>query len=329
MDSRLHGNNKYCHISQNHYTKTMIKIYRKKLNDLRVKKTNRIEKGSWISAINPNKKELKSLVKSLNLDITVLEDGLDENEISRVEKDKLGNFYMIMRFPIRDGDNIITIPILVAITENNIITLCKVKNDITDNFLTRDTNFCTTHKTNFLLKIILEIFGSYDLYLNRILKDIKSKKIKIGNLENKDILFLVQEEETLNNFVSSLFPAINILEKILSGRYITIYEKDKDIMEDLVMDSNQTMELSRAGSRSIKNIREAYSAILTNELNKIMKILTFVTIFLTIPTIVSSIFGMNMSLPLEENPFAFLFIIIIIFLLSALFFAIIKIKKWI
>jgi len=308
----------------------MIKTYRKKLNDLRLKKINKTEKGSWVLAVGPNEKEIKSLSKSFNLDFTILEDGLDENEISRIEKDKVGNFYMIMRFPIEDKNNdIITMPILVVITQDNIITLCKTKNKIIDNFLTRDTNFCTTHKTNFLLKIVMEIFSSYDLYLNRILKDIKIKKIKIGNLENKDILFLVQEEETLNNFVSSLFPAINILEKILSGRYITIYEKDKDIMEDLVMDSNQTMELSRAGSRSIKNIREAYSAILTNELNKIMKILTFVTIFLTIPTIVSSIFGMNVALPLEENSLAFFFVIIIIFLLSALFFAVIKAKRWI
>lgn len=308
----------------------MIKIYRKKLNDLRLKKVSKIEKGSWVLAIGPSEEEMKSLSKSLNLDFTILEDGLDENEISRIEKDKAGNFYMIMRFPIEDNNNeIITMPILVVITQDNIITLCKAKNKITDNFLTRSSDFCTTHKTNFLLKIILEIFGSYDLYLSRILKDIKSKKIKIGNLENKDILFLVQEEETLNNFVSSLFPAINILEKILSGRYITIYEKDKDIMEDLVMDSNQTMELSKAGSRSIKNIREAYSAILTNELNKIMKILTFVTIFLTIPTIVSSIFGMNVVLPLEGNPLAFLFVIVIIILLSALFFVMIKGKRWI
>lgn len=308
----------------------MIKIYRKKLNDLRLKKVNKAERGSWILAVGPSEKEMKSLAKSFNLDFTILEDGLDENEISRIEKDKAENFYMIMRFPIEDDNNeIITMPILVVITQDNIITLCKTKNKIINNFLTHDTNFCTTHKTNFLLKIILEIFGTYDLYLSRILKDIKSKKIKIGNLENKDILFLVQEEETLNNFVSSLFPAINILEKILSGRYITIYEKDKDIMEDLVMDSNQTMELSRAGSRSIKNIREAYSAILTNELNKIMKILTFVTIFLTIPTIVSSIFGMNVALPLEGNPFSFLFVIIVIVLLSALFFAVIKMKRWI
>lgn len=307
----------------------MIKIYRKKLNDLRLKKIEKIEKGCWISVLEPSEKEIRSLAESLGLDFTILEDGLDENEISRIETDKADNFYMIMRFPVEKDDDIMTMPILVVITRDNIITLCRTKNKITDNFLTRNSNFCTTHKTNFLLKIILEIFSTYDLYLNMILKDIKSKKIRISNLENKDILFLVQEEETLNNFVSSLFPAINILEKILSGRYITIYEKDKDIMEDLVMDSNQTMELSRAGSRSIKNIREAYSAILTNELNKIMKILTFVTIFLTIPTIVSSIFGMNVILPLERSPFMFLIIILIIIILSTLFFVIIKKKRWI
>lgn len=307
----------------------MITIYRKKLNDSRLKKINAIERGGWVSVIDPSKEEIKSLAKSLQLDITILEDGLDENEISRTEMDKNRNFYMIVRFPIEDQKDIITMPILVVITQDNIITLCKTKNKIIDHFLTRNIDFCTTHKTNLLLKIILEVFGSYDLHLNKILKDIKFKKIKIKNLESGDILFLVQEEETLNNFVSSLFPAINVLEKILSGRYITIYEKDKDMIEDLVMDSNQTLELSRAGLRSIKNIREAYSAILTNELNKVIKILTVVTIFLTIPTIISSIYGMNVVLPFEGNPFAFLIILIIIILLSALFFAIIKRKRWI
>ncbi len=306
----------------------MIEIYKKTIKDLKSVKIENIEKGSWISVIDPGKNELEHLIKQMSLDSTILEDGLDENEISRIKiEDNI--FYLIIRFPMEDSGSIITLPLLILVTEENILTLCKKDNNIVSKFAENKIPFCTTQKTQLLLKIILEIFNSYDFHLNRILKDIKLKKIKISNLNNNDILFLVQEEETLNDFVSSLAPNINILEKILSGRYIEIYEKDRDIIEDLFMDSKQTLEISRVGLRSIKNIREAYSAILTNELNKVIKLLTAVTIVLTIPTIVSSIFGMNVKLPFESSPFAFFYVLVIIIVLTSLLFYILIKRRWV
>ncbi len=204
----------------------MIEIYKKTIKDLKSVKIENIEKGSWISVIDPGKNELEHLIKQMSLDSTILEDGLDENEISRIKiEDNI--FYLIIRFPMEDSGSIITLPLLILVTEENILTLCKKDNNIVSKFAENKIPFCTTQKTQLLLKIILEIFNSYDFHLNRILKDIKLKKIKISNLNNNDILFLVQEEETLNDFVSSLAPNINILEKILSGRYIEIYEKDR------------------------------------------------------------------------------------------------------
>jgi magnesium transporter len=305
----------------------MIEIYKKTIKDFRLKKIPKMEKGSWISVTNPTQEDIEYLVKRLNLDPAILEDALDENEISRIEG-KYENFYMIMRFPTENEVGVDTIPLLIVFLKENIVTFCKLKNKIIDNFIEGKNIFYTTQKTNFLLKIILEVFNSYDIHLNRILKDIKLKKIRIDNLKNKDILFLVQEEETLNNFVSSIVPIINILEKILSGRYVTIYEKDRDTVEDLVMDSKQTLELSKVGVKSIKNIREAYSTILTNDLNKVIKILTAVTIVLTIPTIISSIYGMNVTLPLASNPLAFFYIVVLIILMSGLLLFFLVRKGW-
>ncbi len=306
----------------------MIEIYKKTLKDIKLNKLSAPEKGSWVSIIEPADKDLTFLEKELNLDHTIIEDALDENELPRIKiEDK--NLYLIIRFPAIDENSIITKPLLIAITEYNVITLCKTESKIIKLFTDEKALFYTTQKTQLLLKIILEIFNSYDYHLNKMLKDIKLKKIKIDNLTNKDILFLVQVEETLNDFISSLVPNTNILEKILSGRYIDIYEKDKDIVEDLVMDSKQILEISRVGLKSIKNIREAYSAILTNELNKVIKILTAATIVLTIPTIVASLFGMNVKVPLAENPFAFFYIIIIIITLSILLFYTLIKRRWV
>lgn len=306
----------------------MISIYKKTLKDNRLLSINEIEKGCWISVINPNKSELSDLEKKLNLDPTIMEDGLDDNEIPRIHAEN-GTFYLIIRFPMEEGNGIITAPLLVCVARENIITMCKRDSRVIAKFIETKLSFCTTQKTQLLLKIILEIFGCYEHFLSRILKDIKHKKIKINNLNNKDILYLVQEEETLNDFEMSLAHNINVLEKILSGRYITLYEKDKDITEDLFMDSKQTLEMSKVALKSIKNIREAYSTILSNELNKVIKILTGATIVITIPTIVGSLFGMNVALPMANDRFAFYYIILIIILMSLMMFIALFKRKWI
>ncbi|MFA7169439.1 MAG: magnesium transporter CorA family protein [Candidatus Paceibacterota bacterium] len=306
----------------------MINVYNRTIKSPELKKIKVIKPGSWIQVVKPTEQEIEMLVKNLNIDPTVLEDVLDENEISRVEKEN-GIFYMIIRFPFIKDKVISTMPLLLAITKDNIITVCKESEDITRYFLEKDKDFLTTKKTYFVLKAISEIFRGYDAYLNKILKDIKQKKIEINHLRNRDILFLVQEEETLNDFISALVPTINITERILRGKYITIYEKDIDVVEDLVMDSKQTLELSKSGLKSIKNIREAYSTILTNDLNKVMKTLTIATIMFTVPTIISSIFGMNIPLPMQNDPMAFLHIMGLIFFSSLILLLIIIKRRWI
>lgn len=306
----------------------MINVYKRIIESPELRKIESIESGSWIQVVKPTEKEIELLVKTLNIDPTVMEDGLDENEISRVEKED-GIFYMIIRFPVIKDDFVSTTPLLVVVTEENIMTVCSEEEYITRYFLEKDKDFLTTQKTYFVLKTVSEIFRNYDLYLSRILKDIKQKKFEIHNLQNRDILFLVQEEETLNDFISALVPTINITEKILRGKYIAIDEKDIDAVEDLVMDSKQTLELSGSGLKSIKNIREAYSAILTNDLNKVMKFLTIATIMLTVPTIISSVFGMNVPLPMQDDPLAFLYIMGLIVVSSLVLFYVIVKRRWI
>lgn len=306
----------------------MINIYKKTLKSPELRKIENPEPGSWIQVIKPNEKEMEFLVRKLDIDPMLLEDALDENEISRVEKED-GIFYMIIRFPVSKNQIISTVPLLIIVSDENIVTICKEQESITRRFLEKDRGFLTTKRTYFVLRVISEIFRDYDRYLNRILKDIKQKKIELHHLQNKDILFLVQEEETLNDFISALVPIISLTERILRGKYIPIYDKDIEVVEDLVLDSKQTLELSKNGLKSIKNIREAYSTILTNELNRVMKVLTITTILLTVPTIIASIFGMNVQLPLADDPRAFLEIMALILAsLAALFIILIR-RRWI
>jgi magnesium transporter len=103
-----------------------------------------------------------------------------------------------------------------------------------------------------------------------------------------------------------------VLSKLETGRYMKLYEDDKELVEDIKLSTAELIELSKTRVKTAINIRQAYDAIATNNLNKIFKRLTSIAIFLAIPTIVSGIFGMNVDLPLQHASYAFWFILVVI-----------------
>ena len=85
----------------------------------------------------------------------------------------------------------------------------------------------------------------------------------------------------------------------------------------IVIDNQQTIEMTKIFSKIISSIREAYSSILNNNLNKVMKFLAAMTVILTIPTIMGTIYGMNVDLPFQQTQFIFTFILSISVLMAA------------
>ncbi|KXK10525.1 MAG: Zinc transport protein ZntB [Microgenomates bacterium OLB23] len=122
----------------------------------------------------------------------------------------------------------------------------------------------------------------------------------------------VELEGTLNDFRPALVRTNNILESLTSGRHLTFRENDRDLIEDIVLSNRQLIEQTDDSIRTIKNVREAYTTIMTNNLNQVIKLLTSLTVIFTIPTMIASLYGMNVSLPLGDHPLAFLFVIGII-----------------
>ncbi|MCB1116803.1 MAG: hypothetical protein KDK71_10075, partial [Chlamydiia bacterium] len=143
-----------------------------------------------------------------------------------------------------------------------------------------------------------------------------------------DITNLTHNEEILNQYLSSLVPIRNVLESITSGRYTFLYEKDQDLLEDLLNASMQSEDLCSINLRSIRSLRDSYQIIFTNQLNKTIKLLTALTIILSIPTMIASLYGMNVGLPLASGKYAFACILIFIAILSIFSLIIFQRKKW-
>ena len=115
---------------------------------------------------------------------------------------------------------------------------------------------------------------------------------------------------------------------MLSGKHFKLYEEDKDLIEDLLLSNTQLIELSQNNLRTIVNIREGYSTIMTNNLNRIIKLFTSLTVILTIPTMIASIYGMNINLPLANNPLAFIIIMTSIIIISIILLIIFIKNDW-
>jgi magnesium transporter len=146
---------------------------------------------------------------------------------------------------------------------------------------------------------------------------------------NKHFVRFVEIEDILNDFLSELVPTNNILLNMLAGRKLLSFtEDDRDILEDLQLETAQLVDESKGYLKTIVNIREAYSNIMTNNLNRQIRILTTLTIVLTVPTIVGSFFGMNINVPFDEKQYAFPLVVggTMVFALIVLF--ILRKKDW-
>jgi magnesium transporter len=118
-----------------------------------------------------------------------------------------------------------------------------------------------------------------------------------------------------------------LVTALLQKQHIEFFPTDKELIEDLLVDINQLEEISKSSVKNLVNLREGHEIIFTNIVNKVIKILTAYTILVSIPTILASLYGMNVELPLREHKFAFFIVLFLSFILMAFVALIFRWKK--
>lgn len=306
----------------------MIKIIQKKLKDKIISELQDFKLGSWIYVEDPSENEVDILQKEQGIDPGMILDALDPDEVPRIEIEN-GITYIYTRVPVKQGTDIDTIPILIALTKNSILTVSKIHHTFFDDFLSGEKEYITTQKLKMIILFFSEIFGVYKKRLNQIRKSVKSMSVKMEKIQNKNIKEFVFYERILNDFINVLIPTNIILENIIADKRFPLFEEDEDIVEDMFLSNKQLIEACKANLKNIVNVREAYSTIMSNNLNKTMKMLTALTVVLTIPTMISSFYGMNISLPFADSNIAYLWVLLISVLLSSLILVIFFYNDWI
>jgi magnesium transporter len=292
----------------------MIEYHKRGRLDEPFKSSSSYIPNSWVKVIDPTFEEIDSLAERFGLDKASIQDGLDAYETPRIdEEDNL--IYLFVRIPTSIVSQQTTYSFLIILTKSNIITICKENLEIFDSMLGQKMRLITTEKTKMVLKILSEISEIYNFNVRKIMKEVKSNKKNLLRLVEKDIHELVLQEDILNDYLSSFRPLIDMYSKLLKVKSIQFLEKDKEFIEDLIVDLKQTFNTCEFALKSISNMRDYYSTTISNDLNKILTVLTVFAVFLTIPMLITSMFGMNIDLPLKGNPYAFEILMSIVMLL--------------
>jgi magnesium transporter len=307
----------------------MVTIYysQARKRDLQILATARA--GSWIAVDAPDETELDKLATEYGLDRDNLADALDIYEAPRIEVED-GNVYIYTRYCYPEGREIATEPLLIIYAKDHLFTVMRAKTPIIDRLTNNVLDVITTQKTKTLLQILAEINRSYELQLTRLSRRILQLRahMRQSQLTTREFVGIIELEEDLNEFLSALQPQALLFRSLLSGKYIRLYEQDRDIIEDIELGTGEVITQVQGRLRTLVNMRQAYDAIATTNLNETFKRLTSIAIFLTVPTIIGGLYGMNVDLPLQHARHAFLFVLGLIALITATFIYFFKRKRW-
>lgn len=306
----------------------MLTTYFRTIRSGEIEQIDTPKRGSWLRVVDPSDEELSELEQKYGLDKDLLRDGIDLYEVPRIEHDD-GNLYIYVRFCRPEGEHTSTHPLLIIMTGEMFITVSRIEAEPVINLLNAGT-IVTTQKIKSILQILAELNRGYRRHLNGVTRKIifTRKRLQKTIVNNNDILTFIDVEEDLNEFLAALQPYGIVLQALVNGRYFKLHEEDKDLIEDLQLSASELMELTKSRLKTIQNIREAYNTIATNNLNRVFKRLTSIAIFMSIPTIVGGLYGMNVVLPLADNQNAFWIVLLIIFAITLAFVGYFRFKKW-
>jgi magnesium transporter len=273
--------------------------------------------GSWIRSERPDELE-KAILIELGIDESILEDALDPHEVPRAEAEDKWT-YFITRLPDTDDDfNDFTTPILFGLSSHHIVTVSRDSlGRLWQPFI--DTNTVpTSNRTQFFISMMEAILSQYQRRVSTINRQMRAATSDVQLLRSKDISTLTEYERKLNDYLDALMPTNTAISKLLGGKMLRLSDDDRDMVEDLSIDLAQVIARCKSLLRTITNLRDSYRAVMDTRLNETIRLLTVITLALTIPTMLAGLLGMNVRLPVDEtSPVIFWGIIVISLVLAA------------
>ncbi|HRY83568.1 MAG TPA: magnesium transporter CorA family protein [Candidatus Cloacimonadota bacterium] len=273
-----------------------------------------MDEAFWIHLQNPTDEEVAEMVKRYELPADFIEDLEDTDENARMETED-GAVLIILRVPMYYKHRTATVPFatsplgIIAIPDK-IITISFYENEVLTLYLDCKHRPFNITQQSFILHINLR----NATYYLKFLKEINRRTTRIENelhqaMRNKELIRLLRLEKSLVYFNTSLKTNEIILERMQRSRWLQNDPDAEDMIEDAIIENKQAIEMANIYSSILSGMMDAFASIISNNLNVVMKFLTSITIIISLPTLIASIYGMNVHLPFQERPWAFAMVI--------------------
>lgn len=293
------------------------------------------EADVWVNVLPPLKQEeFSELSETLDIPIDFLKDSLDIDERSRYEIEDNVKLIVIKTPTENNSFNesdayYITIPICIILTHNQIVTVNSFENEAIKKFLNTFQNRSPDKKSMMVLKIFEKVVTNFLDFLKEInqRRNLLEQKLYDSN-RNAELLELVRIQKSLVYFITALRSNELLMMKIARTNFLQLTEDEKEFLDDLVVETSQALEMANTYTTILSSTLDAFASIISNNLNNVMKRLTSITIILSLPVVVTSIYGMNVPIPGQEWPHSFWVPIIISLILSVIISAYFMKKKW-
>ena len=269
----------------------------------------------WIQVTCPTEEDQHELEEKYNIPDYFMSDISDTDERARYEYDD-GWMLIILRIPyvkeIRSRTPYTTVPLGIIHKRDVTITVCYYETNMMIDFV----SFQQKRNEGFTdyVDMIFRIFLSSAVWYLKRLKQIsmlidKAKRNLDREVNNESLIGLSRLQDSLTYFQTSIRGNENLLSKLKFK--LQIDELDADLIEDVNIEMTQARETTSIYSNILESTMDTYQSIINNNMNTVMRTLTSVTILMMIPTLVTSMFGMNLINGMESKPWGFVFAMII------------------
>ena len=285
-----------------------------------LEKIETIANGAWVNVVDPTPEEMEKLV-NWGMEMDYINYSLDQDEMPRMERDEEYTF-ILLRIPIHQPESDIpytTVPLGIMILGNRIITVCRYESDIIKVLTNGKYRLMKTGKRYRLaLYIFLETAARYLNLLREINRATEAVEDRLQkSTQNRELLELLKYQKSLTYFATALRSNEVMMERVQKTQLFNYYEEDQDLLEDVLTENQQAIQMTSIATEILSGMMDAFASIISNNLNVVMKALAALTIILNMPAIVAAFYGMNVALPGEGHPLAFLTVIGISLFLTA------------
>ena len=299
----------------------MLRYYRLNGHVKEIKNTGEYKEANLIKMVDPQYEDIYKISKKERILHEYLKDSLDKNEIPRLENYN-NQLFLLIRVPTEDDNKpgnltFKTTPMGIILTPEKLILIASEDMNIIDVVI---NNYGKKFESirSFVMMVLLATTKRYLKYLKTLNINIIRAEARLRKTQsNQELINLMEIEKSLVYFTTSLKGNQMVMERLLSGK-LSENDEEKEFIRDVIIENNQALEMSQLYNNIVDSLTSAFSSIISNNLNIVMKALAALTIILNFPMLVSSVYGMNVPLPFQNQKYAFIIVIAISIVLTML-----------